>query len=165
MDSEENVRGAEILLEQMVYYQQQILEELNDEEAGLLSATLPFLMDQAATVKTEAGLLALANAVHTLVEELPGLRRLLIPEEIDVEQARAQRTIPPEAGRQDNDKSLAVKKAAGNIENHILVYSEQLNKALPEPHPPDPGLLARLLSKMGLRKEENDEPSKTDPGH
>lgn len=155
MELDDSVRGAVIFLEQMQFYNEEILETLDEEEVSLLTAALPYLADQAGTVENEAGLLTLVNAIHILVEELPGLRHLLIPKEVNVAAARAARTISPEEGARTDKKDEAAKEMSKGISNEIDEYYKQLNKAVPEPSPADLGLLARLLSMMGLGRDQD----------
>ena len=82
------IEGAEILLKQMKRYQSMILDDpstssghrLDAIDSAVVRETLAHLETQIATVQREPELLALANTLHTLIEEVPMLREWLLPE-------------------------------------------------------------------------------------
>lgn len=147
---------AELLLQQMLFDAEDVIDALEPGERALLQAALGALAEEADQIKDKAELLALAGAVHMLVEELPGLRALLLPEEIDVAEARAQRTRAYrafEAGETDEDPELAEAQArlpaVGNTVKRL--HEEMARHLAPAELPPaDPGRLRRLLQAMGI---------------
>ncbi len=132
MGTREIVRDAGIFLEQMTEEPQVVMEALEPAERTEVVVTLRQLADQADDVRTEAELLDLVSSIYELVEESPGLRRLLLPEEIDVREARAQRGLDiDEFLSSDVSDALHVVERRDGIVNRARDAIRALDQLLP----------------------------------
>ncbi|MDP9352173.1 MAG: hypothetical protein M3P51_11600 [Chloroflexota bacterium] len=132
MSTRELVREAGIFLEQMAEEPQMVMEALEPAERTDVVVTLQQIVDQADEVRTEAELLDFANSIYTLVEEVPGLRGMLLPEEMDVREARAQRGLDiDEFLSSDVTDALHVAECRDGIVNRARDAIRALDQLLP----------------------------------
>lgn len=127
MDAEEIVDGAGILLAQMAQDPDVLLAPLDRAERAAVAGTLRDLSAQAAAVQTDAELVKLADAVHRLIEDTPGLRsRLLEGAPTDVEAQREQRkgklsdvAAAADQGQWFQDRAAQLKNTMDVCERHL----------------------------------------------
>ena len=126
------IEGAEILLKQMKRYQSMILSDLDAIEYTVVVDTLSELGQRMSTAQNEAEVLAVANMIHTLTEEVAGLREWLVPEHTNTQLAQADRLFTQEdhqATEVGNQK--AVGEFAPRISNEIVIVRDEMKQKLP----------------------------------
>ena len=123
---------VKILLKHMSKYHRRVMDELSPIEKALTVETLAALIEKTRTVQSQADLLALANAIHTLVEEIAGLRDLLLEEHIDIAQAQADRTMMLADIESTEERDKEAMKYASEMENDLVYSHDQLAQSLPQ---------------------------------
>ena len=153
MEKKHIVQDAQILLAQMSEEPEEIIAALKPNEHQVLINRLKKLKEYAATVQNENDLLSLANGIFILVENIPGLRALLLPKEFNVKKERAARKIlksdlhATEAGNKE-----AAEKYAPRITNDLADCHDKLDQRLQRLNPPARPKL-RLLDRLRSKKQ------------
>ena len=134
MNAEDSVRASMTLLEHMSEEPRTVLEALNPTEQERVITELGVLAEQAAGVQAEADLLYVADSVHRLVEEIPALGVLLLPDEMRVNAAQEQgprtRKITKTYDERAYRKSRHAQERAAQIRNRVVECRQRLEKAL-----------------------------------
>jgi hypothetical protein len=130
MNAQQSVEEALILLEQMSEDPNEILKVLNEAEQSAVMQDLNVLAEQAATIQSGADLLSLVDTIHRLVEDRPGLKALLLPEGIDVEQEQSQRTVTLGDQQVTTELDAYAQQRAPQIHNTVIECRTQLEAAL-----------------------------------
>ena len=134
MNAEETVRASLTLLEQMSEEPGTVLEALNPTEQERVMTELGVLAERAAGVQAEADLLFVADSVHRLVEEIPALGVLLLPDEMRVDAAQEQRPrtrkVTVNYDQAAYRKSRHAQERAAQIRNRVVECRQRLEKAL-----------------------------------
>lgn len=137
MDAEKMMQDSLILLEQITENPNDVLWVLGPKAQNEVLAKLRNLEKQAAEARSRDKLLALADAVNRLVEKTPELRKLLIPEGMDVGAAQEERKITLEDYGASPPESQCVQEYAPQIRNHIVECRKELERQLQELFPED----------------------------
>lgn len=128
MDANQMVKGSLTIVQQMALYRQEVLAALNPEEQEKLAAELPSLAKQADEVqKTGVGLVALAEAVHRLVEGTPTLAKLFPTTQVGVRRSAT--------GKDDLDAMFSGEQAqeqAAQIYNSVAELDQGINQEIQE---------------------------------
>jgi len=130
MNSEQSIKEALSLLEQMSEHPNEILQKLDETEQAAVMRELDGLAERATTLQSDTDLLQLADAIHCLVEDRAGLRLLLLPEGMDVAQQLAQRSVTLADHQQTTKRNTYVQQRAPQIRNAVIECRAQLEVAL-----------------------------------
>ena len=121
MNAEDSVRASMTLLEHMSEEPRTVLEALNPTEQERVITELGVLAEQ-------------ADSVHRLVEEIPALGVLLLPDEMRVNAAQEQgprtRKITKTYDERAYRKSRHAQERAAQIRNRVVECRQRLEKAL-----------------------------------
>jgi hypothetical protein len=132
MSAEQSVEEVQILLDQMSQYPDEILQIIGEEEQSEIIRELDMLAQRFATIRSGAGLLSLADAIHRLAEDRPKLRALLLPLGIDVAEQRSQRTVTLADQLVTTGLNTYAQERAPQICNAVIRCRTQLEAALQE---------------------------------
>ena len=88
------------------------------------------LAERAETIQNSADLLSLVDATHRLVEDRPGLKALLLPEGINIEQEQSQRTVTIVDQQATTELNTYIQQWAPQIHNTVIECRAQLEAAL-----------------------------------
>lgn len=136
MNVEETVHASMMLLEHMSEDPRAVLEALTPTEQQRVMTELGVLAERAAGVQAEADLLYVADAVQRLLEEIPALGVLLLPDEMRVNAAQEQRPrtrkITATYDQTAYRKSRHAQERAAQIRNRVIECRQRLEKALRE---------------------------------
>ena len=130
MNTEQSIKGALILLEQMSKYPQEDRKNLDEAHQDAVMKELDVLAKQAATVQNDADLLSLADAIHRLVEDQPGLRLLLLPDGTDVATQRSQRAVTMADHLAATGQNTYAQERAPQMRNAVIEARTQLEAVL-----------------------------------
>ncbi len=150
---EQGVEKAQMFLEQMSEYPNETLSVLDEAEQVTLMKQLDVLVEQAAAIQCGTDLLSLVDAIHRLVEDRAGLKALLLPEETevtnelllleetDLAEERAQRAVTLADQQATMEFNAYVQQRAPQIHNTLITCRTHLEAALQkkvesEPRPP-----------------------------
>lgn len=124
------VQDAELLLKQMKGLPKSVLAAVPLAGRSDFIAAMDALTDRADKVQTEEDLLALADAIHRLVEEMPQLRALLLPDGRNVAPTHVPRQVTPEDHEKTSGKNEHVQARAVQIRNSVIDCSKTLKEVL-----------------------------------
>lgn len=139
MNAQQSIEGALILLEQMTEDPNEVLQVLDTAEQSTVMQELGALAERAESIQSGADLLKLADAIHRLIEDRPGLRALLLSEGTDVERERALRTVTIADQQAKADLNVYAQQRAPLIRNTVIECRAQLEAALQKTAKPKPG--------------------------
>jgi hypothetical protein len=108
----------------------EILQVLDEAERSAVMKDLDVLAERAATLQNGVDLLSLVDAIFRLVEDRPGLKALLLPEETNVEEERVQRTVTLGDQQATMELNAYAQQRAPQIHNTVITCRTQLEAAL-----------------------------------
>lgn len=127
------IRGSSILLQQMSRHPERVLTKLEPAERVRVTEEMRRLAKRAGRVRKESDLLALADAVHRLVENTPALAALLLPPETDVIRNQELRdVVPGDYHEGDSPEDRYVRKHMDQIPNQVIECYQRLRQTLRE---------------------------------
>lgn len=130
MDTENIIQSAELLVQQIADYPQEVLAALSIDQRSTLLAKLDELANQAASVRSRQDLAVVADEILCLLESQPTLHPLFFGESQDMTAVQQQRkiSIADHAATAAGDTQAQVH--AVQVRNTILECCEQLQGAL-----------------------------------
>ena len=140
----------------MLWDSEEIVAALPPEELALLRAALQELARLADSATSEGDDAGAGRRRAYAGRGSSGLRALLLPEEIDPDEARAQRLLAlrsfVEGDAHGDADTAARRERLAAVPNSINRASETIDRLLAEKEtpPPDPKWLSRLLALMGI---------------
>lgn len=135
MSVAERVRESQMLLEQITWDPKVVLWSLSRKELERLVKELGVLDDKAASVRTEADLLAVTDAIDRLARKIPTPVRPLPPRETgvtEVPKRRRTRKITVTDHEAAYRKSLYAQEYAAHIRNRVVECRQELEQTLQE---------------------------------
>jgi len=130
MEADSVIQSAEIVIRQMTDNPEEVLAALAPAERALLMEELGRLSARAAAVTSEAGLVALADAICRLVEDSPALRPLFFEAGFDVDKAQARRKVSLAEHEALTGADQYTQARAIQVKNSVIECRDQLQKAL-----------------------------------
>jgi hypothetical protein len=140
-DAKRTVDDSEMMVQQMAGAPGEVIEALDRTEREKLATELPMLAERAAGVRTTDDLLALAEAIHQLVEGIPALAEFFPTVQLGVKRGATREDLRAKS----SDKQA--QEQAAQIYNSVVEFDQGIKRELRE-----------------LTRRSNDDHEQTRPG-
>lgn len=130
MDTENIIQSAELLVQQIADYPQEVLAALSIDQRSTLLAKLDELANQAASVRSRQDLAVVADEILCLLESQSTLHPLFFGESQDLTAVQQQRKISIADHTATAAGDTQAQVHAVQLRNTILECREQLQGAL-----------------------------------
>lgn len=152
MEAESLIHSAELVIQQMTDYPREVLRALQPDQRAYLIEQLAGFKTRAELVRSSPELVALADSICRLVEDLPALRSLFFEPQFDVAQAQLKRKLSLTDQAMAAGAGQYTQTRAIQIRNTVLECRDELQKALGEiENQPAPGPKAKDEHPAGAR--------------